>query len=651
MSKIYQKKFDYSSLNIYREINEEIGKLKNIRKNYTYINLPNISKNKNKDNLELTNQNNIKYTSNSKNKKSEEKNQKKIISLKNSNKCLLKIDEPQKYEKYKSSAHISHNNSISKDKERTKKLNNKEKINISKTKFVKKRNFDHVERVVIDLVNKDHSQNSMKNDRIIRKNTYEKDNNPIENKKYNNKSNFNNLRNKENNNSLNDIKNISMAINMIESRWKNNFKSQNEIDLSFLYDEIYKKKREIDIILNRWKENQKIINENKLYIFNDNNITKKWKNSVQIIKEVELNFLLNNLGDKEKDNNNIINKWKNYSQIIKEDNFSFFIDNLKKKENELKNITNRWNNYNQKIKGENIWFIYDNLINKESVDDKNSKKDNDMQIENKISISQDIKDKDSFNYSSLKFINDLVKNIYISENNNNNFYIINQENNSNDLNQINFKVIKPKNKNELELELNNYYNENKNDHNIESYINPIFVLNDEQIKRLNEEFYKGNNQLGIESKKESAEKVLIIEKQMALDYKSVEPNFSLENNKNTSNNLDKGNFENNDKKENNVENKNELENKKYEEFGQSTPLTMLQDKFYVYAVSRINKYLFKSPQSSITFINNYNNIENISRPSFNINRLKINHFSLWIEKIDKIDSNKNSEIIEISENQ
>ena len=651
MSKIYQKKFDYSSLNIYREINEEIGKLKNIRKNYTYINLPNISKNKNKDNFELTNQNNIKYTSNSKNKKSEEKNQKKIISLKNSNKCLLKIDEPQKYEKYKSSAHISHNNSISKDKERTKKLNNKEKINISKTKFVKKRNFDHVERVVIDLVNKVHSENSIKNDRIIRKNTYEKDNNPIENKKYNNKSNFNNLRNKENNNSLNDIKNISMSINMIENRWKNNFKSQNEIDLSFLYDEIYRKKREIDIILNRWKENQKIINENKLSIFNDNNITKKWKNSVQIIKEVELNFLLNNLGDKEKDNNNIINKWKNYSQIIKEDNFSFFIDNLKKKENELKNIINRWNNYNQKIKGENIWFKYDNLINKESVDDKNSKKDNDMQIENKISISQDIKDKDSFNYSSLKFINDLVKNIYISENNNNNFYIINQENNSNDLNQINFKVIKPKNKNELELELNNYYNENKNDHNIESYINPIFVLNDEQIKRLNEEFYKGNNQLGIESKKESAEKVLIIEKQMALEYKSVEPNFSLENNKNTSNNLDKGNFENNDKKENNVENKNELENKKYEEFGQCTPLTMLQDKFYVYAVSRINKYLFKSPQSSITFINNSNKIENISRPSFNINRLKINHFSLWIEKIDKIDSNKNSEIIEISENQ
>ena len=83
MSKIYQKKFDYSSLNIYREINEEIGKLKNIRKNYTYINLPNISKNKNKDNFELTNQNNIKYTSNSKNKKSEEKNQKKIINLKN----------------------------------------------------------------------------------------------------------------------------------------------------------------------------------------------------------------------------------------------------------------------------------------------------------------------------------------------------------------------------------------------------------------------------------------------------------------------------------------------------------------------------------------------------------------------------------------
>ena len=636
MSKFHPRKFDYSSLNIHREISEEIGKSKNNRIYNTYINLPKIPKNKSKENFHINNQI---YPSNSKNKKSEEKG---IISVKNSTKSLVMNNEQkmQKNMHFKTSSHTSLNNSISRDKERTKKMNNKEQIKIIKAKVVKKRNYDHIERVVIDLVSKVEIDNSIKNDSKISRNIYENDYG-INKKKYKNKNpSYNYDKNKDNNICHNGINDISIAINMIESRWRNNFSRQKEIEMPFICDEINRKKKEIEIILNRWKENQIIINEDKLSILNENNIIKKWKNNEKIVKEIELNFSIDDLISKEKQIRNIIEKWKKCIQKIKGDNFSFFIDILKSKENELKNIIKRWNNYNQKIKGENISFLYEKNKNIKS-----NWNNNDIQKENKISISFQVKkEKDIFKYSDKKYINDLMQKINLSENNTNNFYIINQENDENDLKQINYKIVKPKNKEELELEINNYYIEKKNNnYNIESKINPIFVLNDEQIKLLNEECYKSSTSPLTRSKKECAESGLTIEKQKGLEFEIIDPYIFSENNKNVSSNLNK---ENSSNEKSDKINENKCKNDS-EDFGQYTPLTMLQEKFYLYAVSRNSKYSIQSPQLCISFLGNYNKNENINGFSFNINRLNVNHFSLWIERIE---SNKNSERIEINEN-
>jgi hypothetical protein len=88
----------------------------------------------------------------------------------------------------------------------------------------------------------------------------------------------------------------------------------------------------------------------------------------------------------------------------------------------------------------------------------------------------------------------------------------------------------------------------------------------------------------------------------------------------------------------------------FEDFGQSTPLSMLDKKYYAYAVSRINKYSIKSSQFNINILRKINNSIGFKTIySFDMNNLNINHFSLWIEKIEKIDSIKSDELESIKQ--
>ena len=242
-----------------------------------------------------------------------------------------------------------------------------------------------------------------------------------------------------------------------------------------------------------------------------------------------------------------------------------------------------------------------------------------------------------------QYINDLIQNINISDNNNINFFILNYDNNINNLNKINYKIIKPNNKKELESILYTYYNENKinieksddlnKDNNLSqfllnknAYINPIFILNDEQVTQLYEEF---NN------KKEWNNISLNIAKEIEINYEIIEPYSPSEKNKD----------ESNIKMEKINDLKLKGQNKLYEDFGDTTPLNMLQEKFYVYAVSRNIKFAIQSSQSSINFISTNSN--NINKK--NENKIGINHFSLWIERVDKLDSYKSSELNETSD--
>jgi hypothetical protein len=309
------------------------------------------------------------------------------------------------------------------------------------------------------------------------------------------------------------------------------------------------------------------------------------------------------------------NRWYNSCQEIKNESISYMVDSIKIKQMELESIINRWNN--------------------------NMRKENIFSIESK-------KDKDIFNYSKKKYIENLLKNIYISENNNNNYIVLNHENNiNNNLNKLNYKIIKPNNKSELELALINIYNENNNNYEKtddvnnnsnsitdivstkETFINPLFVLNDEQLTQFYEEF---NNKIG--KKNTQASTKYSISKEIELDYGIIDPYSSSVKNIYYSLNIEKIN-------DVNVNG----EKKKGEDFEQNTPLSLLNDKFYVYAVSRNNKYSILSPQSSINYIYNDNSKINLVIKD----KLRINHFSLRIEKIDKGESYRSLELNEASD--
>ena len=548
MSKIItSNKFDNKSLGINREINEEIGQLKNNRIHYTTNqNLKN-SKSREKQNIYQNQRINIRL---------EERNKHTPLNQKKSN---TKIS----YNNYKD------NQSLSKDKISKKSSSkSKEKIKLIKTKVIKKRNIGQVERVVIDLINED--IDSIKTEQSNNYSIYDSEKQFRHNKEYNINDSIQ-YKNKDNNgtNSTNSINEKLLAINKIEGRWLNNSISNNEVNLSFIYNEI---------------QSQKMMIENMI---------KNWKKNIQIKKEVNINFI--------KDKNafyyeNMKEKWNNDIKIIKGNNLTFLVDEVKLKEKEMNDMILRWNNG--------------------------------LKDDNNIIISfKELQDKNIFKYSEEKYLKDVISSAQFPEiinNNNNIFYLLNISNNPN---KLNYKVINPKDKNELESLVFSFYKENKLNSNIKGsnnsleqlfQIHPLIILNEEQMNQLNEKINKSKikdsvEYIGTDSKKENADTQFTISKQIAIDYEIIEQTQS------------------------NITKTDKLSDtrKVFQDFGQSTPLSMLYEKFLVFAVSRNIKYSVNSPQNNVFYINELNKIK---KYGFDSEKLLVNKFSLWIEKIDKIES-------------
>ena len=548
MSKIItSNKFDNKSLGINREINEEIGQLKNNRIHYTTNqNLKN-SKSREKQNIYQNQRINIRL---------EERNKHTPLNQKKSN---TKIS----YNNYKD------NQSLSKDKISKKSSSkSKEKIKLIKTKVIKKRNIGQVERVVIDLINED--IDSIKTEQSNNYSIYDSEKQFRHNKEYNINDSIQ-YKNKDNNgtNSTNSINEKLLAINKIEGRWLNNSISNNEVNLSFIYNEI---------------QSQKMMIENMI---------KNWKKNIQIKKEVNINFI--------KDKNafyykNMKEKWNNDIKIIKGNNLTFLVDEVKLKEKEMNDMLLRWNNG--------------------------------LKNDNNIIISfKELQDKNIFKYSEEKYLKDVISSAQFPEiinNNNNIFYLLNISNNPN---KLNYKVINPKDKNELESLVFSFYKENKLNSNIKGsnnsleqlfQIHPLIILNEEQMNQLNEKINKSKikdsvEYTGTDSKKENADTQFTISKQIAIDYEIIEQTQS------------------------NITKTDKLSDtrKVFQDFGQSTPLSMLYEKFLVFAVSRNIKYSVNSPQNNVFYINEINKIK---KYGFDSEKLLVNKFSLWIEKIDKIES-------------
>jgi len=554
MSKIINSnKFDNKTLGINQEINEEIGQLKNNRIHYTSNQNIKNSKSREKQNIYQNQRINIKF---------EERN------------------KPNQFNPKKGNTKINYNNnkdnrSLSKDKISKKSSSkSKEKTKLIKTKVIKKRNIGQVERVVIDLINED--IDSVKTDQSNNYSIYESEKYFRHNKEYN----YNELiqfKNKDNNgtNSTNSINERLIAINKIEGRWLNNSISNKEVNLSIIFNEIQRKKMLIE------------------------NMIKNWKNNTQIKKEVNINYIVNKTELKLKENNNMKDKWNCDLKIIKGNSLTLIIDQLKNKEQEMNDLLLRWNNG--------------------------------LKNDNNIILSfEKLENKNIFKYSEEKYLNDIISKVSFPEiinNNNNIFYLLNISDISNNSTKLNYKVINPKDKKELESQVINFYNENKlinsikrSNNSLEQFyqINPLLILNEEQMNQLNEKINKNKIKdsveiTGTESKKENADTLFTISKQIAIDYEIIEQ---------TQSNISKTDKFSDTKKI-------------YQDFGQSTPLSMLYEKFLVFAVSRNIKYSVNSPQNNIFYINNS---DNIKKKGFDNEKLLINKFSLWVEKIDKIES-------------
>ena len=517
--------------------------------------------------------NRIHYTSNQNLKKTKSREKQNIYPNQRIDIRFQERNKQTSLNQNKSNNKTNYNNrdnrSLSKDK-LTKKSSSKskEKVQTIKTKVIKKRNIGQVERVVIDLINED--IDSIKTDQS---NTYSV-NDSEKPYRYNKEFNYiesNQIKNKDNNgtNSTNSINERLMAINKIEGRWLNNSISNKEINFSVIYNEIQKQKMLIEKMINNWKKNIKIKNE------------------------ININYMNN-----QKIGNSLKEKWKNDIKIIKENNFSFIVDKISVEKKEMNDLI--LNNNNNKLK------------------------------ENKIINSfEELKERNIFKYSEEKYLNDIISRITFPANNNGNniFYILNMSNISNNSTKLNYKVISPKDKKEFESSITNFYNENKLINNVNKsnnsfdqlyQINPLIILNEEQMSQLNEKINKNKIKdsveiTGTDSKKDNPDTIFTISKQIALDYEIIEK---------TQSNITKTD-------------KYSDTRKIYQDFGQSTPLSMLYEKFLVFAVSRNIKYSINSPQNNIFYANV---LDKFKKNGFDEDKLAINNFSLWVEKIDKIES-------------
>ena len=538
MSTNNQKKHGFTSLSMKKEIDQDFGANNNIH--YSNSTVQNKSK---KNNLNQSNQENAKYSKIEK---------QKIRGNKTRNKSALKISLYQSVDKDSES-----NDQFRKNKSRVSKVSkdkDKNSTHIFRPKADKRKNLNHIERIIIDLVSNDEDNASIHTDseQLLKSNTNKSDNKEYILDKENEENKDNNINNKEDS--------LKTALNIVGTRWKNNYKFKTEEKFSLLSDEVWKKKKEIEIAINRWK-------------------------NMQIINEKEISFLK---------------------------------EEQKPKENEMDNILNRWKNNLQK-ENKNFFTL-----------EKNIKEGN-------------------FLYSEDNYIKDLIKNIYIPKDNDNSFCILNNNNFSKDLNHIDYKIIKSNNKEQLENDLKDFYKETKinylknKDNNEELKINPIYVLNDQQIKQI----YENLNKDIISNKKENINPVLSIEKQKWIDFEIIEiftpKNKNKDNNTNpNSKRLSSNNKELRNDKVSEVNYEGQKISK--EDFGQGTPFSMLDEKFNIYAVSKNNKISVPERQKSLNYLGQTH------IRIFDLDILTKNCFSLKIEACENSNSNKTSKNENIIDN-
>ena len=188
---------------------------------------------------------------------------------------------------------------------------------------------------------------------------------------------------------------------------------------------------------------------------------------------------------------------------------------------------------------------------------------------------------------------------------------------------------------------------------------PFLIFNYLELKKIIEEI---ENNLNIGKEIKSNDKNYILENSISFCYKNIKKNeTSIKKEKEkekilTKNYIPTKVYEHIFIHENKNIKKNILKNIKVEEiklikninqetkikekndFGQSTPISLLKDKYFIYAVSKWSKFSTINSETNMYIRYNYKS----GHPRFDSNILKINNFYLRIEKIKEDEVDKKS---------
>jgi len=355
----------------------------------------------------------------------------------------------------------------------------------------------------------------------------------------------------------------------------------------------------------------------------DNCVYKEIINLKSSKNEEEKNVEINK---KEEEKNNLIDSLETMNKRWKEAQREFKMRISYINKNEA--LTINLKKYLEELKS-NINFEQTNL----------NSKDNSY-----IIIKQDLKSKEKtyeiINPTSKKEFDELFNKLAQNENKENNL------NNSN-----NKEISKNNEKKKSKFNNQNLSESNKNNNISMNSFYPLLIFKYSELKNI-----INNIEKDLKITKETKENKYILEDNISLNYKGNKNKvIQKQSPKKEKEKINKNKvllpakvdeyklfhkFENLRKKriiefkiekntKNEKENTNNLKIKKTKDFGESTPISLLKDKYFIYAVSKWSKYSTINPEINLYFKYNYKS----GHPKFDSNILEMTNFYLVIEKI------------------
>lgn len=490
----------------------------------------------------------------------------------------------------------------------------------------------------------------------------------------------------------NNLKNLANIIEITENEYNsensNNQKKLKENNIkeysqcSELNLNLISHKKSFDLPLLIGKNSLNYLGENKIKDNLDkneiNDINKNKDNSLnKILEEKTSNLFIgaeyNSKGHRINLSNDLSNNVND--NVVRKENNKFF----EKKENEddllnmINMISKRWKELQKQSKF-NLSYINNNeivILNKKKyveqlVDkiDLNSNADKIYNQQNYLLIKQDFKNKNNLlihEFISPMSNKDLEESI-------NKFAQKTDENKENN-NYSNYGSISNNKKTDeihtkkMSKFCNNHINQ-KSLNDIQPYkedFSPILILTQTQIKNLSEIICnKANEKYDDEKEKEknsnlnnqkestiSTNEILSKKREYIIfdivpskvcELELIPSNDMLGNVSKINNSIDVSNIALNQKdyslmnqikSEDILDDNLSFKTKDKKDFGQCTPIALLQEKYFVYAVSKWAKYSDVIPQSKLFIKYNYKS----GHPKFDPIHLNITNFYLWIEKI------------------